>query len=223
MTSNLSRHWHTIQSTLFPILEEELSPLSKTHERLIAILEFVRVEQFIHSYRGLVGAPACDRAAIARAFIAKKICNIETNCQLIDRLRCDRVMRRICGWERRSEIPSESTFSRAFGEFSENELSSRLHEFFIKENHSGRLIGHISRDATAISAREVAAKKPKEEEVEKPKKRKRGRPKKGEERVKEPEDFTRLERQVGISVQEMLEDLPKKCDIGTKKIAKAIK
>ena len=42
---------------------------------------------------------------------------------------------------------------------------------------------HISRDATAIEAREKPAPKPK---AAKPKRRKRGRPRKGEARAKEP-------------------------------------
>jgi hypothetical protein len=47
---------------------------------------------------------------------------------LLDRLACDIVFRRICGWEKISEIPSESTFSRTFAEFSHTELASRIHE-----------------------------------------------------------------------------------------------
>ena len=48
--------------------------------------------------------------------------------------------------------------------------------------------------------------------IVKPKK-KRGRPRKGEVRIKEP---TRLERQRFMGPKEMLEDLPKACDVGTK-------
>jgi len=48
-------------------------------------------------------------------------------------------------------------------------------------------------------------------------KRKRGRPKRGEER---PHKETRLERQVTQSVEEALAELPKACDVGTKRDAK---
>lgn len=58
-----------------------------------------------------------------------------------------------------------------------------------------------------------------ESDKEKPK-RKPGRPKRGEERVKEP---TRLEKQRNMILEEMLEDLPKSCDIGTKKNSKGYK
>jgi len=222
MPNKLSRHWNTIQATLFPILEEKLSPLTKRQERLVTVLDFVRVEEFLPYYHGIVGAPECDRAAIARAFVAKKIYNIETSKQLIDRLHCDRVLRQLCGWECKRDIPSESTFSRAFGEFAKIGLSTHLHEAFIKEHHSKRLIGHISRDATSICAREKAEKKPKEGKAKKEKK-KRGRPKKGEERTKKPVDLTRLKRQVSMTLEDMLDELPKKCDVGTKKDSKGYK
>jgi hypothetical protein len=47
-----------------------------------------------------------------------------------------------------------------------------------------------------------------------------GRPKKGEESIKEP---TRLERQQTMTLEEMLADLPHKCDVGTKKNSKGFK
>jgi hypothetical protein len=38
----------------------------------------------------------------------------------------DKQLRRLCGWERRGELCSEATFSRAFAEFARSELPSRL-------------------------------------------------------------------------------------------------
>ena len=79
----------------------------------------------------------------------------------------------------------------------------------------GHLVEHISRDATAIEAREKPAPKPK---AAKPKRRrKRGRPRKGEAQAKEP---SRLERQLTMSLPQMLADLPRACDVGTKRNAK---
>jgi hypothetical protein len=37
-------------------------------------------------------------------------------------------LRRICGWEKASEVPHESTFSRAFAEFAENGLVNKVHD-----------------------------------------------------------------------------------------------
>ena len=58
MMTKLSRHWNTIQATLFPLLEEELCPMTKLQERLVRVLDFVRVEEFLPYYHGLVGAPS---------------------------------------------------------------------------------------------------------------------------------------------------------------------
>ena len=76
----------------------------------------------------------------------------------------------------------------------------------------GHLVEHISRDATAIEAREKPRPK-----AAKPKRRKRGRPRKGEERAKER---SRLERQLTMTLPQMLADLPRACDVGTKRNAK---
>jgi hypothetical protein len=211
----LSQHWMRIQATLFPLLEEELGPLSEKQQQLITVLEFASIENFVRNYYGCVGAPAADRQALARAFVAKAVYNINTNSHLRDRLLCDRVLRRICGFESRGEVPSESTFSRAFAEFAKSALPSRVHEALIQKYHSEPLVGHISRDSTAIEAREKVCaeakkrakdKKTAEEAKKAKRKAKRGRPKRGEERA--PKEIKRLERQKTMTLKEMLEDLP---------------
>lgn len=217
MLSTISQHWQTIQVTLFPMLEEELGTTTPNHLKLITILDFVNPSVFIKTFKSYVGRPEEDRGALVSAFIAKATFNLPTTRALIDRLMCDPVLRRICGWERRSFIPSESTFSRAFAEFAESNLASRMNDVFIQLYHGDRVIGHISRDATAIEAREKAIYTPKE----KPTPKKKGRPKKGEERpIKDPK---RLELQLLMSIDQMLADLPKVCDIGTKKNSKGFK
>lgn len=141
-------------------------------------------------------------------------------------------MRRICGWEKKSDIPSESTFSRAFTEFAKSQLPACVHEAMIRQNLSEEIIHHISRDSTEIEAREKPVKErvaeaevrekklPSSDPKSKTPPRKRGRPKKGEEPVKEP---TRLERQKTMTLAEMLQDLPQRCDVGTKKNSKGYK
>lgn len=213
LSDKLSQCWHMIQGNLFPWLQEELGPLTEKQQQLIIVLELSRVEEFIPSYHGYVGRPQDDRCAIARSFIAKAVYNMATTSQLLDRLNCDKVLRRICGWEKISDIPSESTFSRAFSEFSSSELAQRLHAALIENYQSDRLIGHISRDSTAIEAREKVEKKEKKTKI----KKKRGRPRKGEERAPEPK---LLERQLTMSIKEMLAELSKKADVGTKRNSK---
>ena len=134
---------------------------------------------------------------MARAFIAKAVFQIDTTRALRERLANDRALRRLCGWESIRALPSEATFSRAFAEFAEGALPSRLHEALITDTMQDQLVGHVSRDATAIEGREKATPKP--QQPAKPK-RKRGRPRKGEERPKEP---SRLERQQEMTLPEM--------------------
>ena len=63
-------------------------------------------------------------------------------------------MRNLCGWVLIHEIPSESTFSRAFAEFAESDLPGRMHKALVKEFIGDSIVGHVSRDSTAIPARE---------------------------------------------------------------------
>jgi len=98
-----------------------------------------------------------ERAALARAFVAKAVLNLPTTRTLIERVEADKTLRRLCGWSRPYEVPSESTFSRAFAEFAESELPSRVHEALIRRTHADRLVGHIARDSTAIEGHEKRA------------------------------------------------------------------
>ena len=179
----LSDYWYAFQQELFPRLESELGPMGERYELFVAVLELVRVEALLPYFRGQVGRPEEDRAALARAFIAKAVFDIPTTRGLIERLEVDGRLCRLCGWSGGGRLPSEATFSRAFSEFAESRLANRLHETLIARTMDGHLVEHISRDATAIEAREKPAPKPK---AAKPKRRrKRGRPRKGEEQAKE--------------------------------------
>jgi transposase len=224
LVKTLSQYWLRIQSNLFPWLEEELGEMTEKERELVATLELVRIERFAGLSRSLRGRPPKERAAIARAFVAKAVYNMPTTRALLDRLASDKKLRRICGWEQKGEIPSESTFSRVFADFSETQLPVLVHQAVVSENLAEEIVGHISRDATEIEAREKPLKETKAEadtgsDEEKPK-RKVGRPRKGEEPIKEP---TRLERQRTMTLEEMLADLPRRCDVGTKTNSKGFK
>jgi transposase len=217
LLQQLSESWSHIQDRLFPRLQEVVGPLLECHRRLVVVLEMACIEAFVQMIHGLPGRPAEDRFALARAYTAKAVLNLPTTRMLIDRLRVDPVLRRLCGWEFAAAIPSESTFSRAFDEFASYGLPERVHEALIERTLGGdHLVGHISRDATAIEVREKPVK------VEKPlddkPKRKRGRPRKGE--VVAPKEPRRLERQATMTMSEMKADLPTACDVGTKRNAK---
>lgn len=217
MKDNLSRLWFDIQGKLFPHMEEELGPLSKKLLQVIQILEVVRVEAHIGSSLGLMGRPSRHRAAIARAFIAKAILNIPSTTMLLERLQMDKSLRRICGWESVGMLPSESTFSRVFTEFSLIGLPARVHEALVKESLSDHLVGHISRDGTEIKAREKAVPAEKKEKEAK----KRGRPQKGESRT--PKEPTVLQRQRTMSYEDLMSSFKTVCNVGTKRNAKGYK
>ena len=217
LRASIAPYWESIQRTLFPRLEQALGPLTEKQQQLVQTLEVIRIERLIPRYFRAPGRPPKDRAAMARAFVAKAVYGLPSTRALLDRLAADVALRRLCGWERKFEVPSESVFSRAFAEFADTQLPQRMHEALIRETHHDRLVGHLSRDSTAIEAREKPATK---EKPSPPPKRKRGRPKKGEER---PKVLTRLERQPTMNLPAMLDDLPTACDVGTKKNSKGYK
>lgn len=217
LLGTLSQYWEKIQGSLFPWLEVELDLLSEKQQQLTAILEISRIEDFLPDCFGCEGRPQKTRRAISRSFVAKMVYNMDTTTSLIDRLQTDKNLRRICGWESRSQLPSEATFSRAFAEFAATQLPQRVHQALIQKTLGSEIILHNSRDSTAIEAREKSLPKVKVEGDESIKK-KRGRPKKGEERAA-PEP-TRIEKQRAMTIEEMLNDLPTACDKGAKRDSK---
>src|ERR1700750_656638 len=154
----LSSTWDHIQDNLFPWRREDLGPLTDLHKRVIVTLELARVETLVGVWRGLPGRPPSDRAALGGAFVAKAVMGIPTTKMLIERLTADKQLRRLCGWGRPGQVPDASVFSRGFGGVARSELPSRVHAALIKRTHQDRLVGHISRDATAIEGRRKPGK-----------------------------------------------------------------
>jgi hypothetical protein len=197
------------------------TPLTEQEERLVSILEIIQIER--HLYRNITnyrypGRNPLDRQALARAFVAKAYYRLTTTSDLRRALLSAVNFRRICGFISAEDVPSESTFSRAFNEFATGRLGSLVHDGLVEEYLSKELVGHISRDSTAIIGREKPAKK----DVKEPKKPlKRGRPFKNEKREAPIEK--RLDRQVNQSVEEAISELPTVCDRGTKKNARGYK
>lgn len=214
----LSQIWFEVQQVLFPFMREQANePLTDKLKQLITTLELVRIEELVKVPEYWRGQSPKNRKQIARAFVAKAVYNMDTTRELIDRLKTSPALRRICGWEKAADVPHESSFSRAFKEFSQAGLALVAHENIVEEHMSDRIVGHISRDSTSIDAREKPIKK---KVLKNKPPKKRGRPKKGEVRTKEP---TRLERQQSMGLDAMLEDLPKACDVGTKMNSKGYK
>ena len=221
LRDSLSAHWRAIQGELLPFLDDAVGPLTPLHRQLAAVLEMVRVERAVLHPHGRPGRPLAERAALARAFVAKAVFNLPTTRTLIEHLGGDRTLRRLCGWSRPGAVPSEATFSRAFAEFAASALPSRLHEALIRQTQGERLIGHIARDSTAIEAREAPRRRdasPKPVPARPP--RRRGRPRRGE--APPPREPSRLARQRSMGLDAMLAELPRHCDFGAKRNAKGI-
>lgn len=92
------------------------------------------------------------------------------------------------GWilklkRKRSALPSEATFSRAFGEFAKTGLGDKVHEALIRGYLCDEITGHILRDATAVVGNEKPAKKSGLQKEAKAA-AKKCRPKKGQKRPK---------------------------------------
>ncbi len=154
----IMQRWNTVQYDLIPQLRDETGMLTPKLEKLIYVLEWVRIGEFTAVSWCGVGRPPHERAWLANAFVAKSVLQVATTVGLIERLTIDRALRRICGFPMCGKLPSEATFSRAFDEFSKTCLPSLAHEALIKEHLGDELIGHISRDGTAIEARERPAR-----------------------------------------------------------------
>ncbi len=214
--------WINRQRSLLPGLDEELAPLTAKLEHLIIILDTLGLEAFVAPPSRGRGRPPDDRPAIARSFVAKAVLTIPTTSALIERLQIDRALRRICGWERRSEVPSEATFSRAFAEFAAQGLPERVHEQLVRRHLHDHIVGHISRDATEIEAREKPRRRSSDDPPPPaPPNRKRGRPRKDE--ILPPKPLTRIEQQRTQSLDEMRAGLPTQCDVGVKRNSKGFR
>jgi hypothetical protein len=232
LRQQITQFAHVLQTGLFPVLEDELGELTAPAKRLVATLEMIPLARFVPCGSGWIGRPSKDRLAIASAFVAKAVYGFSLTRQLLDALATDAQLRRICGWKYPWQVPHESTFSRAFAEFSLMELPQFVHEALIRESQKERLIGHIARDSTTIEARERYPETPAQAAAKAaakaaPKTRGRAGRKKGTggaharypggKRPNKPKPDTRLERQRSMTLPEMLADLPKNCDLGGKK------
>jgi len=206
-----------IQQSLFPHLDQCLpSPLTEREKHLGKILELVMIEKHVpySANRQWLGRPMKEREAIARAFVAKAVLKYQDTRSLRYALQSTANLRVLCGFVTREDVPSESTFSRAFAEFASAGLGTLVHDALVKEHLGAELIGHVSRDSTAIVGREKPAKKVKPTKVP----RKKGRPAKGKERP--PAELKRLGVQRTQSAKEAMGLLPSVCDRGGKKNAK---
>ena len=222
LTEKISWLMGRVQRSLFPHLNECLpTPLTEQEKRLVSILEIVEVERhvprIVTRYR-YPGRKPLDRRALARAFVAKVLYRYPTTIDLHRALQSTANLRRICGFGSADSLPSEATFSRAFAAFAAGNLGNVVHDALVAAYLSHELIGHISRDSTAIVGREKPAKKAAKEA--KPR-CKRGRPAKGEQR--EATTLKRLGRQLHQSAERALANCRRFVTVGPSKMPRGTK
>ncbi len=136
----------SMESYLFPVEEEEIGEITAKMKEFLRILELVRPSRFINSalrWSGL-GRPMKNREKMLRAFFLKAVYDLPTTKVLIENLKINPSYRRLCGWEYRGEVPSESTFCRAFSVFAEENVLESIHGTIIQENYTDKLVGHAS-------------------------------------------------------------------------------
>jgi len=97
-------------------------------------------------------------------------------------------------------------------QFASSKLAQRVHELIVRTHAGGKLVGHLSRDATAIAVPEKPVPKPPDEPAPP---RQRGRPAKGE--VRPPPPPKRLDEQLLRPLEANLAELPCFCTVGTKR------
>jgi hypothetical protein len=185
--------WARVHQSLFPHLALAIEePMTPALYEVIAVLELLRVEELLRdgAWRALRGAPPADRVPLLRAFIAQAVLKIPTMTGLLDRLRVDGALRRLCGWSAapapppaprrgvtqagtpvqatqrgkrrhaRGGVPSAATFSRAFAAFAAAGVLDRVHARRVQEYLGDDLCAHGALDGTAISAQERPAAAP---------------------------------------------------------------
>ena len=212
--------WQHLQRKLLPDLAEEHGELGPLDRRFVRVIALLPLGGFVSRYAWPgVGRPPKERIWLLHAFIAKTVYKFPTNKALIEALRSRATLRGLCGWETAGQVPTESTFSRAFARFAADELPQQVHAALISVHCAPKLVGHVSRDATAIEVAERVRKPKKPSSDPAPAVRYRpGRPKQGERRPPKPP--TKIQLQLTRGLAENLADLPRHCDVGCKRNSK---
>ena len=90
--------WNSIQSWLFPMLEDEIGELDSKHRQFVSVCELCAPHEHLGGYRWIGnGCPPKDRLALFKAFVAKAVWDFSTTRDLIDSIRHRTALRRLCG------------------------------------------------------------------------------------------------------------------------------
>ena len=113
----------------------------------------INLDRHIFDLDSRIGRKPKDRLSIFKAFVAKAVFNLDSNRSLITYLNSSRHFAAyVAGNIKRTFLRSK--FSRVFSLIAEHEICQKIHESMIKVHCKNRIIGHLSRDSTAVESRE---------------------------------------------------------------------
>jgi hypothetical protein len=185
--------------------------LSEDQRAFLAVLRLIsQYQPALARVSATTGRPAYEDQPFLRAFLAKSFFRIPSNEDLRKRLLSDPNLRMICGF---TVVPSAATFSRRLMLLSSSALLVRTLNSLGTDFYRDKIVGHISRDSTAITARAKPVNKKHDVSIEP--KRKRGRPRKGE--TRSAKKLSRLERQLRMKPGRAIAQLDTDCAWGCKK------
>ena len=108
MYIKFSKYWQKFKEKLFPEPELFLGSTTESHLELMFILDTIMVSDFLSDYDSCLGR-GCS--SLDRECFGKLVLNLATTVALIDRLKVDIILRRICGVVNKNKLPCEASFS----------------------------------------------------------------------------------------------------------------
>lgn len=155
-----SSHWLTIRPSLFNFIEDEVGELDEEQRLFVRVAESLELRQVAARYGWCGnGRRPSSRLAIFKLLLMKHVWNWPETKDALGEVRRSPALRRLCGWEAKADIPSESTVSRAFAAFALDKTADDLLARFVGKIFKGRIVLHRSMDSTEIDARERPATK----------------------------------------------------------------
>ena len=112
--------WDELNQGIFPWIDDNIGELDGKHRLFMAVCEaVVNPREFDYAKWKGNGRPPCSRLKIFKAFLLKAVLNVQDTKEFVRMIRAEPLSRRLCGWDSPGLVPSQSRFSRVFGEFAE--------------------------------------------------------------------------------------------------------
>jgi len=196
-----------ISFSLQSCFEEALNDQQRTFLHMMRCIE-EHIPILYRPYAG-TGRIPYQYGPFIKSQLAKNFFRITTTQMLIERLKADPNLRLLCNFKK---VPGKASFSRVFCYLAEIDIMTKIRDKLTAAVLKDKIVYHISRDSTAIQARETVPKKAAKKPPEPPKKR--GRPPKTA--IKQEKQPKEMEKQLTEDPYVSLNNLNKKCAYGCK-------